>query len=241
MSSESRIMTIAAPLDGTLSNPDSHIRTDAVGRRKLLTAMSAVALSGAASNLFARATLAEAAEPAPAVAPSVCVFDVNETLLDIEFLSPLFQRLFGDPKVVREWFGPAEREIMAEFSRRDLLSTAVVAGASMTASAADAGEQILEPGTRRRRLQSGSARRGPGGSEPRPHQSAGHRFGNPAQLAFCRPRTLNSGNRAAARGVRLACASFAFRKRWPAGHQQAAGFEAAAQLLCYKRNPFSGN
>jgi oxalate decarboxylase/phosphoglucose isomerase-like protein (cupin superfamily) len=32
---------------------------------------------------------------------------------------------------------------MAEFSRRDLLSTAVVAGASMTASAADAGEQIL--------------------------------------------------------------------------------------------------
>jgi len=40
-----------------------------------------------------------------AVAPSVCVFDVNETLLDIEFLAPLFQRLFGDRNALREWFG----------------------------------------------------------------------------------------------------------------------------------------
>jgi 2-haloacid dehalogenase len=39
------------------------------------------------------------------VTPSICVFDVNETLLDIEFLAPLFQRLFGDGKVMREWFG----------------------------------------------------------------------------------------------------------------------------------------
>ena len=39
------------------------------------------------------------------VVPSICVFDVNETLLDIEFITPLFQRLFGDGKVVREWFG----------------------------------------------------------------------------------------------------------------------------------------
>lgn len=38
------------------------------------------------------------------VVPSICVFDVNETLLDIEFLAPLFQRLFGDRKVLREWF-----------------------------------------------------------------------------------------------------------------------------------------
>jgi 2-haloacid dehalogenase len=36
--------------------------------------------------------------------PSICVFDVNETLLDIEFLSPLFERLFGDRQVLREWF-----------------------------------------------------------------------------------------------------------------------------------------
>ena len=36
--------------------------------------------------------------------PSVLVFDVNETLIDIEALAPLFERLFGDPRVMREWF-----------------------------------------------------------------------------------------------------------------------------------------
>lgn len=40
-----------------------------------------------------------------AVVPSICVFDVNETLLDIESIAPLFQRLFGDGSVLREWFG----------------------------------------------------------------------------------------------------------------------------------------
>ncbi len=36
--------------------------------------------------------------------PSIIVFDVNETLLDITTLEPLFERLFGDPFVLREWF-----------------------------------------------------------------------------------------------------------------------------------------
>lgn len=36
--------------------------------------------------------------------PSVLVFDVNETLLDITTLEPLFERLFGDGAVLREWF-----------------------------------------------------------------------------------------------------------------------------------------
>lgn len=34
----------------------------------------------------------------------VLVFDVNETLLDLDSLAPLFDRLFGDPQVLREWF-----------------------------------------------------------------------------------------------------------------------------------------
>ena len=41
---------------------------------------------------------------APAAAPAVLVFDVNETLLDIGALAPLFTRLFGDGEVLREWF-----------------------------------------------------------------------------------------------------------------------------------------
>ena len=36
-----------------------------------------------------------------AVVPSICVFDVNETLLYIEFIAPLFERLFDDRKVLR--------------------------------------------------------------------------------------------------------------------------------------------
>lgn len=36
--------------------------------------------------------------------PSIIVFDVNETLLDITTLEPLFDRVFGDRYVLREWF-----------------------------------------------------------------------------------------------------------------------------------------
>ena len=34
----------------------------------------------------------------------VCVFDVNETLLDLAALDPLFERAFGDASVRRVWF-----------------------------------------------------------------------------------------------------------------------------------------
>ena len=34
----------------------------------------------------------------------VCVFDVNETLLDLGALDPLFERAFGDAAVRRSWF-----------------------------------------------------------------------------------------------------------------------------------------
>jgi len=37
-------------------------------------------------------------------APSIVVFDVNETLIDIDSLAPFFERIFGDRKVLREWF-----------------------------------------------------------------------------------------------------------------------------------------
>ena len=37
--------------------------------------------------------------------PSVLIFDVNETLLDIESMKPLFHRVFGHADALREWFG----------------------------------------------------------------------------------------------------------------------------------------
>jgi 2-haloacid dehalogenase len=39
-----------------------------------------------------------------AAQPSVLVFDVNETLIDIDSLAPHFDRTFGRPGVHREWF-----------------------------------------------------------------------------------------------------------------------------------------
>lgn len=36
--------------------------------------------------------------------PPIIVFDVNETLLDITTLEPLFERVFSDRQVFREWF-----------------------------------------------------------------------------------------------------------------------------------------
>jgi 2-haloacid dehalogenase len=37
--------------------------------------------------------------------PSVLVFDVAESLLDLGTLRPLFERVFGDGAMVNEWFG----------------------------------------------------------------------------------------------------------------------------------------
>ena len=34
----------------------------------------------------------------------IIVFDVNETLLDVQTLSPHFEHMFGDKNVLREWF-----------------------------------------------------------------------------------------------------------------------------------------
>ncbi len=43
----------------------------------------------------------------------VLVFDVNETLLDLRALDPLFQRMFGDVGVRRQWFGLVLRNALS--------------------------------------------------------------------------------------------------------------------------------
>jgi 2-haloacid dehalogenase len=37
--------------------------------------------------------------------PSVLVFDVNETLINFESMNELFERIYGDKRVMREWLG----------------------------------------------------------------------------------------------------------------------------------------
>ena len=38
------------------------------------------------------------------IRPGILVFDVNETLIDLESMNPLFERVFGDKRFLREWF-----------------------------------------------------------------------------------------------------------------------------------------
>ncbi|WP_247384017.1 MULTISPECIES: haloacid dehalogenase type II [unclassified Bradyrhizobium] len=79
---------------------------NSVGRRKLLVGLGMATIGAVAATPVGRAAIADDQETKmDAAKPSICVFDVNETLLDIEFIAPLFQRLFGDRKVMREWFG----------------------------------------------------------------------------------------------------------------------------------------
>jgi 2-haloacid dehalogenase len=37
--------------------------------------------------------------------PRILVFDVNETLLNVRMLEPLFDKVFGDKAALKEWFG----------------------------------------------------------------------------------------------------------------------------------------
>jgi 2-haloacid dehalogenase len=74
-------------------------------RRKLLAGLGAAAIGGAATSVVGEAETARAQDSkSSAVVPSVCVFDVNGSLLDTDALAPLFQRLFGDGLVEREWY-----------------------------------------------------------------------------------------------------------------------------------------
>jgi 2-haloacid dehalogenase len=80
----------------------THDDQSLLGRRKFIAGLGTDSVAAVEANV---ATPATAEAPVSAVVPSICVFDVNETLLDIEFIAPLFHRLFGDRKVLREWFG----------------------------------------------------------------------------------------------------------------------------------------
>lgn len=61
-------------------------------------------------------------------APRVLVFDVNETLLDIESMAPLFDDLFGDRRVLREWFNQLVMYSMTATLSNSYVDFATLAG-----------------------------------------------------------------------------------------------------------------
>ncbi|HTC99486.1 MAG TPA: haloacid dehalogenase type II [Bradyrhizobium sp.] len=69
-----------------------------IGRRPLLAEIGATALAGLLSPTSAQAQALDRA-------PKVLVFDVAESLLDLQALRPQFQRMFGNGALVDEWFG----------------------------------------------------------------------------------------------------------------------------------------
>jgi 2-haloacid dehalogenase len=74
-------------------------------RRKLLAGLGAAAIGGVTGSAVGRVAPAGAQESkSGAVVPSILAFGVNDSLLDIRHLAPLFERLFGDGKFVNEWY-----------------------------------------------------------------------------------------------------------------------------------------
>ena len=68
-----------------------------IERRAVLSGLGTAAVGGLAANLVGHTSYAYAAAGREASdAPTIFVFDVNETLLDIEYISPVFERVFND-------------------------------------------------------------------------------------------------------------------------------------------------
>jgi 2-haloacid dehalogenase len=82
----------------------THDDQSSLERRKFLAGIGTAAVGAAAAKVVGTATAAAAEAPANVVVPSVCVFDVNGSLLDTDALAPLFQRIFGNGLVEREWY-----------------------------------------------------------------------------------------------------------------------------------------
>lgn len=78
----------------------------------------------------------------------ICIFDVNETLLDLGALDPVFERLLGRPELRRAWFGQLLQSALvstvtgpyADFGRIGRAALEMVAareGLALPAGAAD--------------------------------------------------------------------------------------------------------
>jgi 2-haloacid dehalogenase len=71
--------------------------------------------------------------------PRVCVFDVNETLLDLSALDPHFQRAFGDAAVRRTWFAQFIKAAFVATIIEDYHDFGKVGGAALDMTAAITG------------------------------------------------------------------------------------------------------
>lgn len=83
----------------------THNEQSSLERRKFLAGLGTAAVGGVAASVFAKTPAAGATAAGSDIAPSVCIFDVNGSLFDVDSMAPFFERIFGDGvKMVRIWY-----------------------------------------------------------------------------------------------------------------------------------------
>ncbi len=70
---------------------------------------------------------------------NVLVFDVNETLLDLRALDPLFEKAFGDASARREWFGQMLQSAFVSIITDAYMDFGAIGGAALRMIAAKRG------------------------------------------------------------------------------------------------------
>ena len=76
--------------------------------------------------------------------PRVCVFDVNETLLDLAVLDEHFERVFGDASVRGEWFGQMIQSALVSIVTDNYSDFGSIGGAALQMTAEVHGVEISE-------------------------------------------------------------------------------------------------
>ena len=77
----------------------------------------------------------------------VIVFDVIETLLDLQALAPQFERVFGDAGALREWFGQMLQSAFAITVAQSYTDFGAVARAALRMTAERRGVKLNDEGT----------------------------------------------------------------------------------------------
>jgi 2-haloacid dehalogenase len=79
-----------------------------------------------------------------AAMPRVCVFDVNETLLDLSALDSHFARIFGDEAARREWFAQMIQSALVATLTGAYADFGTIGAAALQMTAARRGVEVVE-------------------------------------------------------------------------------------------------
>ncbi len=74
----------------------------------------------------------------------ICVFDVNETLLDLRALDPHFERVFGDASVRQQWFGQFIQSALVSIATNSYTQFGAIGSAAFDMVAARRGIAVSE-------------------------------------------------------------------------------------------------